>query len=209
MHLKVLPKGAKKLLGPLKTVAQKHGFILAGGTALALQIAHRESVDFDFFSTRDFAVPALLTELQTYGKTAVLAQDEFTLTCLLGQVKLSFFRYWDGFLFDFVKTPYFPLAAMEDIALMKLVAIANRGSRKDFIDLYFILQGGLALPNLFKDLKKKYRDQDFNAYHILKSLNYFADAEKEPLPRMLVPFQWKQAKDFFKREFAKEFDVRS
>jgi len=83
---------------------------------------------------------------------------------------------------------------------MKLAAISGRGSRKDFIDLYIILRDKPTLREYFDLLPRQYGPNRSNAYHLLKSLTYFADAEKEPLPSMLAPFAWKECKAFFIRE---------
>lgn len=82
---------------------------------------------------------------------------------------------------------------------MKLLAICSRGSRKDFIDLYTILRGDITLQEYFRLLPEKYGASRINTYNILKSLTYFEDAEKEPIPRMLVPFSWEECKAFFIR----------
>jgi hypothetical protein len=115
-------------------------------------------------------------------------------------VKLSFFRISERFLYKTTPYSFFEIADPRDIALMKLVAASSRGSRKDFVDLYTILRGGIRIKDLFKDLSRKYQAGRTNEYHILKSLTYFEDAEKEPLPRMLVPFDWKECRKFFIRE---------
>jgi hypothetical protein len=83
---------------------------------------------------------------------------------------------------------------------MKLAAISSRGSRKDFVDLYTILRGGLELEQCFAWLPEKYGEGRVNSYHVLKSLTYFEDAEREPLPRMFEPFDWQECRAFFVRE---------
>jgi len=92
------------------------------------------------------------------------------------------------------------LADVRDIGLMKLVAISGRGSRRDFVDLYTILRRGLTLQDCFADLPRKYPSGRANAYHILKSLTYFDDAQREPPLEMLVPFKWDECKAFLVRE---------
>ena len=87
-----------------------------------------------------------------------------------------------------------------DIALMKLTAILSRGSRKDFIDLFTILRSGPILNDYFEMLPEKYGKDKINLYHILKSLTFFKDAEKEPMPKMLEPFNWDECEAFFMRE---------
>ncbi|MCX7779239.1 MAG: nucleotidyl transferase AbiEii/AbiGii toxin family protein [Patescibacteria group bacterium] len=94
------------------------------------------------------------------------------------------------------------VADWRDIACMKLDAVSSRGSKKDFIDLYFICQK-ISLKRLLKIFAKKYKSVDFNLMHILKSLVYFKEAEKEPLPRMLKRISWPTVKSFFIREVRK------
>jgi hypothetical protein len=95
---------------------------------------------------------------------------------------------------------FFEIADVRDIALMKLAAIGSRGSRKDFIDLYTVLRSGLTLEVCFGWLPRKYGKGRLNTYHLLKSLTWFEDAEREPMPRMLEPFDWRECKAFFVRE---------
>lgn len=79
-------------------------------------------------------------------------------------------------------------------------AVAGRGSRKDFIDLYFILQDQYTLAGLLSNMDLKYKAKKANHYHLLSSLAWFEDAENEPIPRMLAPFEWESYKDYFLRE---------
>ena len=83
---------------------------------------------------------------------------------------------------------------------MKLLAVTNRGSRKDFVDLYTILRSGPVLKDYLDLLPKKYGKGRLNAYQVLLGLTYFEDAEEEPMPRMLEPFDWEDCKAFFVRE---------
>jgi hypothetical protein len=119
---------------------------------------------------------------------------------IISGVKLSFFQVDDPFIFKAIPFRSFGVADIRDIALMKLIAISGRGGRKDFIDLYLILRRGILLQGLFDLLPKKYGKGRANSYHILKSLCYFDDAELEPMPKMLVPFDWKECKNFFIRQ---------
>jgi hypothetical protein len=201
MHEKVLPKGSQELLKKMESLASPHlkGWILAGGTGLALQLGHRISVDFDFFRTDSFLVSNLHDVLKKIGIYETLQEDEKTLTIIMSGIKISFFCIEDPFIFKLQPFSFFSLADERDIALMKLIAISGRGSRKDFVDLYSILRRGYNIQELFDLIPKKYSKGRSNIYHILKSLTYFDDAEKEPLPNMLVPFDWKECKNFFIR----------
>ncbi len=202
MHEKVLPKGSLALLMAVEGVDASflNGWVLAGGTGLALQLGHRVSEDFDFFRGDAFSAPAMHRLFERAGSYETLQESEDTLTVLAGGVKLSFFRVPDPFIFDTQTYRGFAISDVRDIALMKLIAISGGGSRKDFVDLYFILKGDPTLREYFDLLPKKYAEGRANAYHILKSLTYFEDAEAEPLPRMLEPFDWEECKGFFVRQ---------
>ncbi|MCG6947292.1 MAG: nucleotidyl transferase AbiEii/AbiGii toxin family protein [Acidobacteria bacterium] len=202
MHERVLPQGSRELLEIFEglTDPELDGWTLAGGTGLALQVGHRISEDFHFFRLEPFDVGRLYGVLREAGPTETLQEDRDTLTVLLEGVKLSFFSLADPFLFDARGYRFFEVADVRDIALMKLAAISSRGSRKDFVDLYTILRGGLSLERCFEWLPRKYGEGRVNSYHVLKSLTYFEDAEREPMPRMLEPLDWEECKAFFTRE---------
>jgi hypothetical protein len=202
MRERVLPAGSRDLLAALEGLnhPELDGWTLAGGTGLALQVGHRISEDFDFFRVTGFDVGRLHGVLREVGPAETLQEDQNTLTVLQRGVKLSFFSVPDPFLFDGREYRFFEITDVRDIALMKLAAISSRGSRKDFVDLYTILRGGLSLEQCFEWLPRKYGEGRVNSYHVLKSLTYFEDAEKEPMPRMLEPFDWEECKAFFARE---------
>ena len=202
MHEKVLPGNSKNLLAAIEASTSNavRGWILAGGTGLALRCGHRVSADFDFFRTEGMDGAGLHEALSLIDTYETLQDNARTLTVLIKGVKLSFFQVKDPFVFEREPYSFFALADVREIALMKLVAIANRGSRKDFVDLYTILRDGPILQDYFSLLPEKYGPERINTYHILKSLTYFDDAEGEPMPDMLEPFNWKECKAFFIRE---------
>jgi len=202
MHDKVLPGRSRKILDSLEALSspELEGWTLAGGTGLALHLGHRVSEDFDFFRLEPMKTDRLDRALRETGPVETLQREEGTLTVLAGGVKLSFFSVLDPFLFAGPPYAFFEVADVRDIALMKLAAISSRGSRKDFIDLYTILRGGLTLEECFGWLPRKYGQGRLNTYHVLKSLTWFEDAEREPMPRMLEPFDWRECKAFFVRE---------
>ncbi len=203
MHENVLPKHSLDLLTALGKDASPllAGWTLAGGTGLALTLGHRISEDLDFFRTDDFDVRALHDVIGRHGNYETLQDhDGHTLTVLIRRTKLSFFRVRDPILFEAAPHRFFAVADTRDIALMKLAAISGRGSRKDFADLYVILRQPPALEDYFAWLPRKYDPRRLNTYHILKRLTYFVDAEAEPPPRMLVPFDWKECQAFFVRQ---------
>ena len=202
MHTEALPATSGELLASLNSrgATEFSGWVLAGGTGLALQIGHRVSEDFDFFRTRGLDTAALFERLSEVAACETLYSDEHTLSLLVGGVKLSFFQVHDPFLFPVTPYTFFGVADMRDIALMKLLAVTNRGSRKDFVDLFAILQSGPTLSDYLQLLPQKYGPGRLNPYQVTMSLTYFADAEGEPIPNMLAPFEWADCKAFFVRE---------
>ena len=174
-------------------------FYLADGTALALHLGHRRSVDLDFFSAVPFSEQALIATVQTLGDVSVFLVSPRTVYLHLTGTKVSFIGYDYPLLFPCGSFQALAVADVRDIACMKLSALASRGSRRDFVDLYVVAQQ-YGLPQVLALFQRKFAQANYSIMHILKSLVYFADAEKEPMPDMLVPLSWEQVKDFFLRE---------
>ena len=168
-------------------------FYLAGGTALAIELGHRMSIDLDWFSGREFLNSQIKTALAKFGRFELTGEDKGTIHGVLDEVRVSFLRYNYGLLFPLVEFGGAKLADERDIAAMKLDAVSSRGSKKDFVDIYFLLEK-YPLPELMGFFEKKYADIKFNKLHILKSITYFEDAEKEPMPKMLKPASWESIK---------------
>jgi len=205
MHTQTLTPESRRLLAALKKLSglDLNSWVLAGGTGLALQLGHRVSLDFDFFRTVPAGLDDLHPVLRQLGVYETLRETAGSLTVMAMDTKISFFAVPDPLLYPCRRWRGLRLADIRDIALMKLLAISGRGARKDFIDLYFILrQGGLSLEDYVRLLPDKYGESRCNGYNIIKSLTYFTDAEKEPLPQMLVPFAWKDAKTYIQGEAA-------
>ena len=168
-------------------------FYLSGGTALSLQLGHRESEDLDFFSQKDFDPRHLQSQLSPLGKLESLEVKEGTLNTYLNGVKLQFLHYPYKFIEPTVTWNTLALSSVLDIACTKIQTIGMRGSKKDFIDLHFLLQK-YSLSELLDSLAKKYSDTDYNLPHLLKSLIYFADADAQPMPRMHQDLTWEDLK---------------
>jgi len=176
-------------------------FYLAGGSAVALHLGHRISIDLDFFTLQDdYAAESLTQQLRAIGHLDIQQQSRGTLIGLLKGVRISFFSYPYPTLAEMAALDNVVVAHLLDIALMKLVAISQRGTKRDFIDLYFICQHGYRLDDLLRQIPEKYRAVSYSSYHLLRSLAYFADAEEDETPHMLVPFEWDHVKQFFEDE---------
>jgi hypothetical protein len=175
-------------------------FYLAGGTAAALYLGHRRSYDLDFFSPMPFDKDAPRRLLGPLGHLIVEQEDEGTFLGVLNGVRLSFFIYPYRLLAPLALFGAVQIVALEDLAVMKLDAIASRGKKRDFIDLYFLCQDFLALREMLPLVQRKYEGVEYNYTHLLKSLVYFEDAETDPMPEMLRPVSWSDVQRFFEQE---------
>jgi len=198
-----LVKGAKTNLALLgKSGLLKYAY-LAGGTALALQLGHRVSIDFDFFTPKDFAPKTISAELSKLGVFKEEQADKGTVLGAFHKVKFSLFIYKYPLISTASKYLSLEIAGIKDIAAMKIDAIATRGLKRDFIDMYFICKSGLRLAEILDFYNKKYGKIAPNLIHIQKSLVYFNDAESGDMPKMLVPCKWEEVKGFFEHEVRK------
>lgn len=194
MREEVINAKTKRVLESLDKIEIIKNFYLAGGTALALQLGHRKSVDLDLFSKKNFSTEELKTVLSRIGRLKVYSEERRTLNANLNGVKVSFLGYKYKMLFPLIKYgKNLKLASVQDIACMKIDAISGRGSKKDFIDLYFLLKK-YSLKEMLSFFAKKYKEIEYSQLHILKSLIYFQDAEQDPMPLMLKSADWDEVK---------------
>ncbi|GAB4580423.1 MAG: nucleotidyl transferase AbiEii/AbiGii toxin family protein [Anaerolineales bacterium] len=180
-------------------------FYLAGGTALALQIGHRVSVDLDFFSPTQSDIPALTEPLRRalINHAPILADTSWgSLVFVANNVRVGFYGYGYELVRPLVKVDSISLASVEDIGLMKMDALLARASRKDFHDLYQICQQ-IRLRDLLDLAPRKYpHTRDFEA-QVVRHMVYFERAEQEtPVPLIKV-VEWEIVKDWFRKQ-AKE-----
>ena len=195
-HREVIPSTTESTLQLLRSANLLHGFYLAGGTGLALQFGHRLSLDLDFFATEPFHEDAFLQRVQTLAGFALWSKAPSTLHATIQTTKVSFLGYAYPVLYTAHKFLGVPVADPRDIACMKVSAIASRGTKRNFVDLYFCAQQ-LELTEILRMFDRKYAQANVSRIHVLKSLTYFGDAEKDPIPHMLVPFDWETVKQFF------------
>lgn len=176
LHFEVLSQGQKNLL-PKLDFLKKDGFYLAGGTALALQINHRTSIDFDFYTKKHFKVDKLHQKFEEQFQVVEkvhIAED--TLVLKINQIGISFFTYRYDLIRPLLDINSISVASIEDIAAMKILAISQRGRRRDFIDIYFLIQK-FGLDQIIKFTQEKY--PMFNIYIGLQGLTYFKDADDD------------------------------
>jgi hypothetical protein len=128
-----------------------------------------------------------------------VAREPGTLHAHIGGTKVSFLEYAYPLLFPFAVLQDVKVADPRDIACMKLSAITSRGTRRDFVDLYVVAQLH-GLPQILDWFKEKFARAHYSFVHLLKSLTYFEDAEKDPAPDLLVPLSWEEVRQFFSTE---------
>ena len=166
-------------------------FNLVGGTALSLQIGHRISIDLDLFTHEDYDSKIILKELESLGYLEILVNKPPFLQVRLDDVKMDFLKFPYQFVQEYTTVEGVRLVPIEHIAIMKLLAIARRGVKKDFFDLYFILER-FSIQEVLSMFEAQLPRTDL--FHILKSLTCFEDAEADGDPKMLQKIAWKQVK---------------
>jgi len=173
---------------------------LAGDTALALQIGHRISVDLDFFTQEQFNEAELSAKLGTHSEFVQAGTAQWIVWENINDTKFSIFYYKYPLLKETVPFEGLRLASLTDIAAMKIHAIEDRGTKRDFVDVYF-LSKQFTLEEMLEFYQKKYGVLENHFYAILRSLDYFEDAEKESeMPNMLVEVNWEEVKEYFCEE---------
>lgn len=198
--LDYLPPKTKSLLEKFAASRYVKKFYLAGGTAIALYLNHRRSDDLDFFSVEKFRTPQLISSLKRLGRFEGFESAEDTLLGVLDGIKVSFFTLPYGLLEETDQYKNLRVAGLIDLALMKILAISDRGTKRDFVDLYLLCQIVKPMDELMILFQKKFGKYDYNLHHIIKSLAYFKDAESDEMPRMYTDIQWKTVKAFFENE---------
>ena len=171
LHFETIEPKTLDLLKNLQALPLFAQTRLVGGTALALQLGHRKSIDIDLFGSIEDLPEIIRDECSSNYPYAWL--DE----CLN---------------IDGVR-----LASKRDIAAMKISAIINRGTKKDFIDLYYLLKE-FSLQQILQLYMTKY--QDGSEFIALKSLAYFEDAEADPMPYMFEEISWEEIKSAIRIE---------
>lgn len=202
----------------MKSAILPDNFYLAGGTALYFYLHHRLSVDLDFFSSRPFSPETLVFKFrQEFGEVDLELMEKDTLILFLSPDKLKFSLFYLPYKLLSPLTAYeigpgiaASLASLDDIEAMKTLALVQRGSAKDFVDLYYLLKkAGHSFRDLSLLVQRKYSVDDKYNYHLKTAMAYFDDAEQELEAVMLVDEsggirgiaekEWQEIKDFFVR----------
>ncbi len=181
-------------LGLLVKLQEKEylkGFYLVGGTALALRIGHRKSIDLDLFSNFNFDAVQMLENLSSDFQFSLFFSANNTLKGSIGGVQVDILAHRYPLIEEPVSVDSVSMLAVEDIAAMKLNAISVSGQRvKDFIDIYYLLDQ-YTVKELIEFYKRKY--SQFNEVNVLKSLTWFGEVDLNDWPVLVKnpKLKWK------------------
>jgi len=201
LHLATIDPHTLGLLKSLMSKDYLQPFVLVGGTALALQIGHRRSADLDLFSVSDIDADALLEKLQVDYEVVPKVKTKGSLISDIEGIKVDLIRFKYSFAHPILAMDGIRMSSIEDIAPMKVDAIAGRGNKKDFYDLYFLLER-FSLQHILELYRAKY--QHSTVFHVIKSLTWFEDAEPQVLPDVLYKeVSWAQVKERIEESVSK------
>lgn len=202
MFQEALSDRGKEIFPALKNFSD---FYLAGGTALALQIGHRISVDFDLFSEAEISKNLLDKAKKIFsGKSVTVSvNNPDELTIFVDGIKVTFLKYPFPALHDFVDYKGVKILNIKELAATKAYTIGRRGSYKDYVDLYFILkENHLSLAEIMEIAEKKYKEE-FNSRLFLEQLVYFEDIEDTKIIFLKERADKRELEKFFENEIKK------
>lgn len=191
LYYNTIEPATLELLKKIQGIRMFSELCLVGGTGLALQYGHRKSIDLDLFgklTVDEFEINQALREL---GRLNIINSSRNIKIYTLNNIKLDVVNYPYKWLKKPIIEDNVKLADKEDIAAMKFSAITNRGTKKDFIDIYFLLEE-FSLEEMINLYTEKY--DDGSEFMLIKSLTYFDDAEGDPMPMMLKDVSWEDIK---------------
>lgn len=193
LYLETVESSTLELLKKLQRLPVLEQTRLVGGTALALQLGHRKSIDLDFFGTVDCEAEYLRESIAGIASLTILKESPHIHIYIVDGIKVDIVNYKYPWLDDVVLEQGLRLASVSDIAAMKITAIIGRGTKKDFIDIAFLLHH-FSLEEILHFDAAKYNDS--SVFMAMKSLAYFDDAEADPMPDMFVNQSWQQVKAY-------------
>lgn len=202
MHLEAITSKQKEIFKKLYNFPD---FYLSGGTALALQLGHRVSIDFDLFTNKNIIQQSLNRAKKIFNnsKIEIIRQYPEQLSILVDKVKIDFVKYPFPLLFKLIKYQGVSISKYSEIAIMKAYAIGKRPVLKDYIDLYFLLNGNyITLDRIIKLGQKKYKEK-FNPRLFLEQLFFFDDIEEVQIDFLKKSITRDEMQIYFKQEIKK------
>lgn len=192
LHNETIETGTMQMLKELQKMPFLKDTRLVGGTALALQYGHRRSVDLDFFGYMDCEDEDIIDSIRPLGKIKIISMKPNIKVLIINNVKVDFVNYKYKWIDNPVKEADIVLASPKDIAAMKVNAIEGRGTKKDFIDLYYLLKY-YKLSDIIGFYENKYPEN--SAFRAILSMGYFDDADPQPMPFMYEDISWNSIKE--------------
>jgi len=202
LHIEAVKPATLGLLNEIVLFPELNNFFLVGGTALALQIGHRLSIDLDFFTNYDFDIEIIEELLQNKYqncKTLVKVANS-TLIMSINEIKVDFIKYRYPIIDEILVHDNIKMFGKKDIAAMKLSAISQRGEKKDFYDLYYLLND-YSFNEMLLFFSMKYKQTEL--IHIIKSITYFDDADTSFEVQSLKSLNWDKVKNKISTEARK------
>jgi predicted nucleotidyltransferase component of viral defense system len=201
LYTKTVSEELLELLNKIMIDDIFNDFVLVGGTALALQIGHRNSIDIDLFGNCEIDEDKFISKIVKFGEFEVLKRSKNILISSINKVKTDFVNYKYPLIDDIVLIDGIRFASKKDIVAMKLNAIVGRGTKKDFIDFFYLLNE-FSLNEIISFYEKKYNDG--SVFMAVKSLTYFSDADLQITPTMFDEnFNWEHCKQKIIEEVCK------
>lgn len=191
LYYKTIYPKTLELLKQISATDYFNEFALAGGTSLSLQIGHRLSYDLDFFGQKKIDSIEILNNISVIAKPTIIHQTQNILILNINDIKVDFVNYNYPLLKKVIFKDDLRLVAIEDIAAMKLAAIAGRGKKRDFFDVFEILKY-YTLNEILEFYRNKY--EDGSEFLVLKSLTYFDDANLDADLKLFNNVTWETVK---------------
>ncbi len=192
LHYETLHPASLELLKTLMSQDELHDMRLVGGTSLALQYGHRQSVDLVFFGKPQASQDEIIQMAERLGDLMILNHTKSILQMVINGVKVDVVDYS---CYEWIDEPRVEdgivLASTKDIAALKINAIEGRGTKKDFIDVYELLKH-YSLSDILGFYSQKY--PNYSIFRALLSLTYFEDAETQTMPIMFSTVSWEEIK---------------
>ena len=191
LHAETVLDSTLDLLKDLQSIPELGDLRLVGGTALALQIGHRTSVDLDLFGSFDDSL-SFKQIISDRGHRVEGDIEGVVQSLKIDGVKVDLVNYKYPWIAPSLECQGMRLASIDDIMPMKLSAAVNRGRKKDFIDIAVLLEHW-TLAEMFERYQRKFSVSEVG--NALRGLTYFDDAEDDPEPKMFVDLSWNKVKD--------------
>lgn len=196
LHLETIEPRTLQLLKSLQAIPALKDTRLVGGTSLALQLGHRNSVDLDLFGSITISADELRETIASNHSVTIVNESKNINIYLIDGIKVDVVNYQYNWLDEPIQESPVTLAGIRDIAAMKIAAVIGRGTKKDFVDLFFLLKH-FSLQQILDLYMEKYPDG--SVFIAMKSLTYFDDAESDPMPKMFEDVSWETVKNSIRK----------